>query len=94
MSEAFFGNSADFRRIGYSGKGPLYIGDVIHKTHISVDELGTKAGAVSAVIMEAGGIIMPEDKKEVILNRPFVYAIMDNNTNLPIFIGTVMDIGE
>ena len=94
MRDAFEGNLADFTGIGYSEKGPLYIGNVIHKTFISVDELGTKAGAVTAVIFEAGGIIMPEERKEVILNRPFVYAIMDNNTNLPIFIGTALDIDD
>jgi len=92
MSDAFEGGLADFTEIGYSENGPLYIGNVIHKTFMSVDELGTKAGAVTAVILEAGGIIMPEERKEVVLNRPFVYAIMDNNTNLPIFIGTVLDI--
>ncbi|WP_236617209.1 serpin family protein [Thermoanaerobacter kivui] len=31
-------------------------------------------------------------KKVQKLDRPFVYAIIDNKTNLPIFIGTVMSI--
>ncbi len=92
ISDAFEGSLADFTGIGYSEKGPLYIGNVIHKTYISVDELGTKAGAVTAVIVCGEGAMMPEERKEVVLNRPFVYAIMDNNTNLPIFIGTVTDI--
>ena len=91
MNDAFTGDVADFSGIGYSENGPLYIGDVIHKTYISVDELGTKAGAATAVIVYGQGGRL-EEPKEVILNRPFVYAIMDNNTNLPIFIGTVMDI--
>jgi len=33
-----------------------------------------------------------EAGETVILDRQFVYAIIDNSTNLPIFIGTVMDI--
>jgi serpin B len=33
---------------------------------------------------------MPSEPKTVRLDRPFVYAIIDNATNLPIFIGTVM----
>ena len=28
------------------------------------------------------------------LDRPFLYAIIDNNTNLPLFIGAVTDIGQ
>lgn len=91
MSDAFTGDVADFSGIGYSENGSLYIGNVIHRTYISVDELGTKAGAATAVIVYGQGGRL-EEPKEVILNRPFVYAIMDNNTNLPIFIGTVMDI--
>ncbi|MCR5637949.1 MAG: hypothetical protein K6F97_03810, partial [Lachnospiraceae bacterium] len=38
----------------------------------------------------AGAYEMPEvkERKEVYLDRPFVYAIVDNENNLPIFIGT------
>jgi serpin B len=63
---------------------------VLHKTFISVDELGTKAGAVTSVIMMAGSALEQEEPKIVRLDRPFVYAILDNATNLPIFIGTIM----
>ena len=35
-------------------KGNIYIGEVLHKTFISVDELGTKAGAVTKVEMKDG----------------------------------------
>ena len=73
------------------GTGNLYIGSVIHKTHIEMGEKGTKAGAVTAVIM-CGNAAMPEEVKEVILDRPFVYAIVDDATNIPIFIGAVNSI--
>ena len=33
-----------------------------------------------------------KQKKTVVLDRPFVYAIVDTNSMLPIFIGTVTDI--
>ena len=33
----------------------------------------------------------PEEIKEVILNRPFLYMIWDRETNMPIFMGTFMD---
>lgn len=88
MPTAFNPDLADFS--GLNTKLPTYIGQVIHKTHIDVDEEGTKAAAVTAVIMEAG-CALPEDPKEVYLYRPFLFMILDENTNLPVFIGTVTD---
>ncbi|MDD4700418.1 MAG: serpin family protein [Oscillospiraceae bacterium] len=32
------------------------------------------------------------EQKIVRLDRPFVYAIIDNATNLPVFLGTVMSV--
>ena len=71
----------------------MYISDVIHKTHIKVGEKGTKAAAVTAVIVEGNSVkpIVPEIK-EVHLNRPFVYVIIDEKTEAPIFIGAVKDV--
>ena len=80
-----FGPEADF-----SGLSPdrIAVGEVIHKTHIEVDERGTKAGAVTAVMLKSLG--MPEPMPEVILDRPFVYAIVDNERLIPLFIGALM----
>jgi serpin B len=89
IPNAFDMSKADFSRMGTSSDGPLYISLVLHKTFISVDELGTKAGAATIVAMVPGSSA-PHDPKVVILDRPFVYAIIDNATNLPIFIGTLM----
>ena len=89
MEDAFIGPKADFTKMAISEEGNIYISDVIHKTYIKVDELGTKAGAVTAIIMKSFGFI-EASPKEVILDRPFVYMIVDNKTNLPIFIGTVI----
>lgn len=82
---------ADFSKIGKSSNGNIFIGSVLHKTYISVDEKGTKAAAVTdiAAVESAETYVK---KKYVILNRPFIYAIVDNRTKLPIFIGTVMDV--
>ena len=90
IHDAFDGEVADFSDVATTtlGDGQLFIGDVLHKTFISVDELGTRAGAVTVVSMDGAG--SAPSPKEVNLNRPFVYAIVDNATNLPIFIGTLM----
>lgn len=90
MASAFDGGRADFAKLAKSSYGNIFIGDVLHKTFISVDELGTQAGAVTKVEVKDEGLLMSD--KVVILDRPFVYMIIDNSANLPIFIGTVMDI--
>lgn len=89
MPAAFDSSGADFSRLGSSDLGNIYIGDVLHKTFISVDERGTKAGAVTKVEMNAESAMPGYSVK---LNRPFVYMIIDDATGLPIFIGAVMDI--
>ena len=89
MPEAFQGH-ADFSNMGTTDTGYLYIDRVLHKTHIEVDRTGTKAAAVTAVVMTNESCVMEEETPpQVILDRPFVYAIIDTNTGLPIFLGTV-----
>ena len=90
IPSAFDGNTADFSQMAHSSRGNIYIGEVLHKTFISVDELGTKAGAVTKI--EMVDECAPMFQREVNLNRPFVYMIVDNQTNLPVFIGIVTDI--
>ena len=93
MPDAFDSSTADFSRLGQHTDGNLYISRVLHKTFISVAEQGTKAGAATAIEMVAGAAAEP-DIKHVILDRPFVYMILDRETNTPIFMGTLMHIGE
>ena len=92
MTEAFDDFGADFTKMGNAvGYDNVYIGDVLHKTYISVDELGTKAGAVTSVAIGPTSS-EPSAYKIVNLNRPFVYALIDNATGLPAFIGTVLKV--
>ena len=89
MEEAFDPN-ANFQKMGTFQDGGLYIDSVIHKTKVKVNESGTKAAAVTAVEMAGTtSVEQPIMYKYVTLDRPFVYAIVDNTTNLPVFIGTV-----
>ncbi len=90
MPLAFDGEKADFSKMAHYKDENIYIGDVIHKTFIAVDERGTKAGAATSVSMNgtaAAGTM--EDPKIVILDRPFVFMIIDSETSLPVFMGTV-----
>lgn len=49
---------------------------------------GTKAAAVTAVATDAASAEPPEVHR-VVLDRPFVYMIVDTHANLPLFLGTV-----
>lgn len=88
MTDAFDMGKADFSGMGRSPTGPLFISKVLHKTYLSVDEEGTRAGAATAVEMASGGT-MPGTVPEVYLDRPFLYMLVDTETCLPAFIGAV-----
>ncbi|MBQ9764810.1 MAG: serpin family protein [Lachnospiraceae bacterium] len=88
MSEAFNRENADFSNMGTFAGENLYISGVLQQTYISVDEMGTQAGAVTSVTMAANAS-KQQETVNIFLNRPFVYAIIDMSTDMPIFIGTV-----
>ncbi len=91
MQKAFSSSEADFSGIAKSSDGNIYIGEVLHKTFICVDEKGTKAAAVTKVDLTDGISLMPEGY-EVTLDRPFIFMIVDNDTELPVFMGAVQTI--
>ena len=96
MPTAFDSIKADFSKINdltVQGAEPLYIGNVLHKTKIEVNEKGTKAAAVTAVMMEAGCPLPTKRIINIYLNRPFVYMIVDEN-NVPAFIGAVTSLDK
>lgn len=90
MELAFDTDYADFSKLGSSMEENIFINSVFHKTFIEVSLEGTKAGAVSIIEM-ANGAAMPEVElpKEVKLNRPFIYMIIDMDTKVPVFMGTL-----
>ena len=94
MTEAFDMYNADFEGLGTSTGGNIYISRVLHKTFISVGEKGTKAGAATIVEMKDGAAGEPTEPKEVYLDRPFVYMLVDCENNIPFFIGTMMDVNS
>jgi len=92
MPTAFDSSKADFTGLDASGTTEkTYISDVLHKTHIELDQKGTRAAAVTAVIMAKATSVGPDTTKTVYLDRPFVYMIYDEEAKLPVFIGTVME---
>ncbi len=88
MTDAFDSSKADFSKMGYSDDGSLYLSYVKQKTYIAVDRNGTKAAAVTWSEVKPTSVA-PIECKAVYLDRPFIYAIVDNETGLPLFIGAV-----
>ena len=74
----------------FSGISPidLFISDVIHKTYIDVNEEGTEAAAVTAIVFEATSM---EPFSYLRLDRPFLFAITENSSNSILFMGTVQE---
>ena len=68
-----FGSGADFS--GINGSGGLYIDDVIHKTYLKVDEIGSEAAGVTIVDMRKG---IPSKVIGMEVNRPFIFLIKSN----------------
>lgn len=92
MNLAFDEKEADFSKMAKSSMGNIFIGDAFHKAFITVDERGTKAAA--ATIIKGGASAAPTKIREVFLERPFVYMIIDKSQNLPIFFGVLTDIQQ
>ena len=87
MPTAFDSDKADFTNLGTSPMGNIYIGRVLHNTFICFDEAGTKAGAATIVEFECECAML--DIEYLAFDRPFIYAIVDTSTGMPIFIGAV-----
>jgi serine protease inhibitor len=68
----------------------------IQKTNIKVDERGTEATSVGLMAGVLGGIIggiqgPPPKPFEMIVNRPFFFAIADDSTGQLLFLGAVLE---
>lgn len=90
MTDAFDSGKADFTGMGRSELGNIYISRALHKTYIDVTPLGTRAGAATVVEMTTEGAALPlEETKRVVLDRPFVYMIVDTEYDIPLFFGVM-----
>lgn len=86
IKDAFHARTADFSGMAEG----LYISDVLHKAVIDVKESGVSAAAATAIITRNTSIKNPQMK--ITADRPYLYMIVDTQTNLPLFIGTTSSI--
>lgn len=91
ITDMFDVSRADLRNIGSAANDALYVSSVLHKTHLKLDENGTRAAAATVVDVN-GGSAPSEDVKTVTLDRPFLYMIVDTHACVPLFMGTVTSV--
>ena len=86
LSSAFSSQTADFSGMG---TGPLFIGSAFQKVRISVDEKGAEGAAASYIGMEEES--EPVADFSLTFDRPFLYAVVDSFSGVPLFMGIVDD---
>ena len=89
MDVAFDPELADFSRMASLEFGNLYIEKVVHKTFVEVNEEGTEAAAATSV--EVGVKSVPPPPISFSVDRPFFFAIRDNETKTVLFMGVVVE---
>lgn len=83
-----FSAAADLSGIA---RGPLCVSDVLQKAVVDVDESGSEAAAVTAVIVKMTSIRV-ENVQEMKVDRPFYYMIADVDAGRVLFAGRVMNL--
>lgn len=86
---AAFGK-ADFSGISDQG---LFISAVRQKAFVEVNEEGTEAAAATVGLTKLGGHPVPPKPFEMIVDRPFLFLIEDQQTRTILFMGMVFDPG-
>jgi serpin B len=91
MTDAFDPAQADFSGMAeVSPQANLFLMGALHKAFIAVDETGTEAAAATAII--AGVTSAPVGELvEFKMDRPFIFAIRDDQTGSLLFIGRVLN---
>ena len=87
MPTAFNPGAAEFP---YFGNGGVYIGTMLQKAAIEVNEKGTEASAVTVIGIDYTGL--PE-YATFHANRPFFYIISEQSTGCIFFMGQYVDAG-
>ncbi len=87
MPDAFAPGKADFS--GMDGSRELFIGAVIHKAFVEVNEEGTEAAAATAVVMKLRS--MPRPVPVFRADHPFLFLIRENSSGSILFLGRLAD---
>ena len=70
----------------------LKVSGINHKAKVEVDEEGSKAAAVTEMMMETTAFMPGDEKVEFTVDRPFVFVIRDKESGVILFTGRVLDL--
>jgi serpin B len=76
--------------LGIAEDPQLVVDKVIHETVVAMDEEGTEAAAAT-VLLSFPTSGPPSPPVPVVLDRPFLYRIVDRQTGATLFVGQVVD---
>lgn len=94
LVDAFDPERADFSPMGTRNGNPLYVSTVLQKVRLKVGEKGTEAAAATAVLMaEASAAPDPEPPRSMVFDSPFLYAVVDLDSQTPLFLGLATNLG-
>lgn len=99
MKDAFDAARADFSGMWQKSEGPtlidsnVYIKEVRHKTYVDVNEEGTEAAAVTSIGMGLATSSIAESPRpfRMVVNRPFICAIVERQSGAILFLGGITD---
>lgn len=76
---------------GISDRKPLYLMGALQKDFVEVNEKGTEAAALTMMTLSSPMSQSPHPPFEMIVNRPFVFAICDDRSGVVVFLGAIAD---
>ncbi|WP_160677959.1 serpin family protein [Clostridium sp. C8-1-8] len=86
MKDIFDASKSNLSKMSQNKDG-LFVKSITQNSYLSLDENGTKAASVTKTEITKSAMI----SNPITFNRPFVYAVIDNRTKLPVFMGVMDD---
>lgn len=92
MEDAFVPQMADFSEIMAPDTMPFYVSEVSHVAKLEVDELGSRAAAVTDIGIKNMSLMTEENPIIFTADRPFIFFIQDKESGMILFMGEVRDL--
>lgn len=92
FASIFNENKGDFSKgFEFPKSYNVYVSRALHKCKLEVSQKGLKASAVSILVMAMRCCLERIKKVPIILDKPFLFLVIDKENKLPIFMGSVVE---
>ena len=89
VNAIFDGETADLSRMTQGNASDLYVNDAMHQAILAASENGIEASASTLIK------IQPRQRVDLVrINKPFLFAIRQDNTGAILFLGKVINPGN